>query len=205
MIYVVCEGTTERQYFSQLATIYRNKATFNFKGKSTSDTESTLKKLIPKMTSHLKKAGGLRDGDKALIVFDFDLENNKAHFREAEKWQKENERHHMLILSNPCFEYWLLLHYENGKCGLSDCDEAVKRLAKHIKGYSSKNKSIGKWELTETLINTAMANSAKRVCSGRLSKSKEGLCCTAMGNAIEEIRGVQGSSDEGHRSHNIPT
>ncbi len=190
IIYVVCEGTTERQYFKELAKLYQKEVTFNFKAKVASDTESALGKLIELMTKYLEEHEDLELGDKVFIIFDRDSKSNRAkHFEQAEKWQKENERH-MLILSNPCFEYWLLLHYE--KCSVSNSKDAVNKLAKHINGYSSKSKSLDGWKLTEALINTAMENSAQRECSGRLSKSKEVLCCTNMRGAIEVIRSMAG-------------
>lgn len=40
-----------------------------------------------------------------------------------------------LAVSNPCFEYWLLLHHDD--CGTSfvRCDEVVKRLPRFVKAY----------------------------------------------------------------------
>lgn len=41
----------------------------------------------------------------------------------------------MLAVSNPCFEVWLLLHFETCNSHVDGAGDAVRRLAKHRPGY----------------------------------------------------------------------
>jgi RloB-like protein len=40
-----------------------------------------------------------------------------------------------LAISNPCFEYWLLLHFESCSAGLSCYSDVHRRLLRHVHGY----------------------------------------------------------------------
>ena len=40
-----------------------------------------------------------------------------------------------VALSNPCFEYWLLLHFEPTGRAFPDCAAAIHALKKHLPGY----------------------------------------------------------------------
>jgi hypothetical protein len=68
------------------------------------------------------------------------------------------------IVSIPCFEYWILMHYESttmvfGASGRSPCDNLINsRLQTHIPGYSKANKAKSK-ELVETRLEQAIVNS----------------------------------------------
>jgi hypothetical protein len=56
------------------------------------------------------------------------------------------------IASVPCFELWLLLHFENVLASLHR-DEVYLQLKKHLPGYQKGNKGL--WESTKTHIATA--------------------------------------------------
>jgi hypothetical protein len=40
------------------------------------------------------------------------------------------------LVSVPCFEFWLLLHFERTTKPMRSCDEVVKHLARHVPGYT---------------------------------------------------------------------
>jgi hypothetical protein len=40
-----------------------------------------------------------------------------------------------LAVSNPCFEFWLLLHFEQYCAHLDNCDQVKKKLTRHVPGY----------------------------------------------------------------------
>ncbi|WP_404462898.1 RloB family protein [Vreelandella aquamarina] len=59
-------------------------------------------------------------------------------------------------VSNPCFEYWYLLHYKfttapyNGNAGFKSSGNLLKKeLGKHIKGYTENYPDIYKFLLNE--------------------------------------------------------
>jgi len=70
-------------------------------------------------------------------------------------WTKQSPRHH-LALSNPNFEYWLLLHFENA--GRMTSAECMLRLKKHIPGY---RKGMGFERLTREQILDAISRAKK--------------------------------------------
>jgi len=73
-------------------------------------------------------------------------------------WAKESPRHR-LAFSNPNFEYWLLLHFENA--GRLTSAECLRRLKKHIPGY---RKGMKFRQLTSKQIFDAISR-AKRMDS----------------------------------------
>lgn len=43
-----------------------------------------------------------------------------------------------VAISNPCFEYWILLHYEHCASRFRDCNKVITRLRKHDPGYKKR-------------------------------------------------------------------
>lgn len=104
------------------------------------------------MQDHLKK----HKCDESWLVIDRDSWPEE-HIQLLVDWTKKQKQRNHLALSNPKFEYWLLLHYENGnKIGSST--ECTKRLEKYIPGYNKKK--IPKFELEQ--IKTAVGRAKKR-------------------------------------------
>lgn len=68
------------------------------------------------------------------------------------------------IISIPCFEYWILMHYEAttsifGASGGSPCDDLIRtKLKNYIPSYSKADRTKSK-ELIETKLDTAIKNS----------------------------------------------
>ncbi len=70
------------------------------------------------------------------------------------------------IISIPCFEYWLLLHFENitrayrGLPGRSACKQVTKQLEKHLPGYDKADPHIYDvcYDYLETAIERAKKN-----------------------------------------------
>ena len=84
-------------------------------------------------------------------IIDFDAINKET--RETKKGKKtalyeleeyyysirEIENIH-IIINNPCFEYWLLLHFEATVKFYSTYDEMLKQLKKHLPDYEKTQK-----------------------------------------------------------------
>ena len=49
----------------------------------------------------------------------------------------------VVIVNNPCLEYWFFLHYNNGK-EFTACADAEKQVRKHLKGYEKTKKFFKK-------------------------------------------------------------
>ena len=67
------------------------------------------------------------EGDVVWCVFDRD-ENISAMLRSAGKMADKNG--YRIAFSNPCFEYWYLLHYTDHTGYLEDCDAVIRQLRK---------------------------------------------------------------------------
>lgn len=69
------------------------------------------------------------------------IENLKKYEKKVKEIKNLDKNHNVtLIVSNPCFEYWILLHFENTRknydCNSSPCNQLIEKcLKKHIAGY----------------------------------------------------------------------
>lgn len=111
--------------------------------------------VLKSMESHLRKES-LKKTDEAWIVVD------KDHWTEdqlsaLQQWAKKSENHGF-ALSNPNFEYWLLLHFEDGN-GLANSQECLIRLKRHLPSY---NKDIDNKRITLEHIAKAISRAKKR-------------------------------------------
>lgn len=89
--------------------------------------------------------------DKAIWIVDLDaiheetrnakkgdktaLQAYKEYYDELSK--KDNV---LVIVNNPCLEYWLLLHFESTSRFFDDCDKAGKKLKTHVPAYEKTEK-----------------------------------------------------------------
>jgi hypothetical protein len=83
------------------------------------------------MEKQLKKER-LRKGDEAWLVVDKD-EWTDEQLAELFAWS-ETKKEFGFALSNPQFEYWLLLHFEDGS-GIASGRQCSQKLARHLPGY----------------------------------------------------------------------
>lgn len=98
------------------------------------------------MTDHLEHEG-LKSSDEAWLVVDKDQWTDEQ-LTQLHQWSLQQENYGF-ALSNPKFEYWLLLHFEDGTGVTSsrDCTERLKRWIPEydkgsIRGKSARHKSI---------------------------------------------------------------
>ena len=118
---------TEPQYFSM----------FN-RGQSVvkvaclkSDNDSAPSKVLNRMKRYLREQS-LRKSDEAWLVVDKDQWSDEQ-LAELYDWSNQKDNYGF-ALSNPKFEYWLLLHFEDG-AGVSSSRNCVDRLRRHLPDY----------------------------------------------------------------------
>ncbi|EDO8878045.1 RloB domain-containing protein [Campylobacter coli] len=136
VILIVCEGEkTEINYLKQLKNFFRlNNITIDI---IPSENSSPLQ-----VVKFAKKKNDLFDYNEVYCVFDKDTHANftKAQ-EECEEYIKEDKNFKFeAIISNPCFEFWILLHFTctTKPFGTnSPCGELInKDLKKYIKDYT---------------------------------------------------------------------
>ena len=128
LLVIAVEGCkTEPQYFMLFNEI---QSTFHVKplcGRS----ESSPIQVLERMKSHLVREG-LQKSDEAWLVVDRD-HWPEQHLKKLHTWSESTDNYGF-ALTNPKFEYWLLLHFEDG-IKISSSRKCSERLRKHIPHY----------------------------------------------------------------------
>ena len=141
MFVLAVEGTkTELEYFYMFR--YDNPAIHieclkSKHGASPSQVLRNMKKCLKDLE--------LQEDDEAWLITDKDNWDDNE-LTVLYQWAQTKENYHF-ALSNPSFEYWLLLHFEDGK-KISNQKKCKERLKKHIPDYDKKidpNKFKGKF------------------------------------------------------------
>ncbi len=122
---VICEGETEVGYINLLKTWYKSPIRIVSHIEGTKITPS----LVEKRTKELK----ISQWDKVhtFLMYDMDVQaiNEKLRKCKAE-----------MLLSNPCFEIWLLLHAKDQKASI-ETDALIKELKKSAPMWKNYSKS----------------------------------------------------------------
>ncbi len=151
MFVVVAEGTvTEREYFSLMNedSIVRVKC---LKSRSNLPPKEALRRA----QEYVRKED-LKRTDEAWVVVDKDSWPD-GHLVELRAWS-QSRPNYGFALSNPKFEYWLLLHFESAD-GVQTAGECDRRLTKHLPGY---DKHIEPKDFPAETIRAAVARAKKR-------------------------------------------
>lgn len=151
MFVIVAEGTvTEREYFSLLNAelIVRIKCLRNRNNLPPNEALLRAQEYVRKE--------GLRKIDEAWVVVDKDSWPEE-HLVELHAWA-QGKKNYGFALSNPKFEYWLLLHFEDA-AGVHTGNDCDKKLAKHLPRY---DKHIEAQHFSIDRIQAAAARAKRR-------------------------------------------
>ena len=91
--------------------------------------------------------------DEAWCVFD--IEQVGTHHSLEQALAYARKRNFQLALSNPAFEYWLLLHFERTGRAFTNATEVINSLSHHIPNYS---KSMAVYRLVREQTEQAIDN-----------------------------------------------
>lgn len=148
---IATEGAkTEPQYFSIFNDQNSIVRVICLKGKNRSSPLQVLKRIKTCI-----EETSLRPSDEAWVVIDKD-NWAEEHLIILFDWSKKSERYG-LAMTNPKFEYWLLLHFEDGY-GVSNGKECSTRLKKYIPEY---DKSFDPRIITKIMIDKAIGRAKK--------------------------------------------
>jgi hypothetical protein len=129
-ILIMCGGIrTERQYFEGLMKARRNPSV---------EVRLLSKGVAPdQLVRHAKRVG---DGyDEMWCVVDTD------EFDIAKAARLADELGVRLVVSNPCFELWLLLHFDDHRGAARSYKELRPKLIKHVPGYDKCRLEFGQF------------------------------------------------------------
>lgn len=150
---VICEGETEVCYINLLKTWYKSPIRIVSHIEGTKITPS----LVEKRTKELK----ISQWDKVHTFLMYDMDVQAIN----EKLQKCKAK---MLLSNPCFEIWLLLHAKDQKAAI-ETDALIKELKKSAPVWKNYSKSA----FTDT--QKAFLNSNKDIAVARAKELHEFL------------------------------
>jgi hypothetical protein len=179
---IIVDGQTEFWYFQMLL---RNNRSLSVHLKP----EIPQKKKLVDQFEIVKE--NAKHYDKVIWIVDLDVivaENNKTkkgekpiliQFRDYCEELKKN-RNVTVLVNNPCFEYWLLLHFESTTKFFSKCDDAIKQLKKHLPYYAKTSKFYTKEDndiylILKFRLKNAIAN-AKKTGSFSFDNPHTGIC-----------------------------
>jgi hypothetical protein len=124
------------------------------------------------------------DEDELWCVFDTEDGSNASGLLEA--YSKADREEIKLAVSNPSFEYWYLLHYEETGREFLNADAVISRLRRFMKEYE-KNKSV--YSKIKRYLTVAALPHAQRLRSCNPSLwSEKGNPSTGVDILVEKIK-----------------
>ena len=149
---VATEGVkTEPQYFAMLNEHHSVIRMDCIKSNHRSSPLQVLKRMKDRL-----KQETLKNSDEAWLVVDKDQWTDEQ-LAQLHRWSQDADNYGF-ALSNPKFEYWLLLHFEDGtKIGSSR--ECSARLNNHIPGY---DKGLEVRKFTPDMVEAAIRRAKVR-------------------------------------------
>lgn len=155
-IFAIVEGTSEKIYLER---IRRLNSSISIKIKVTNQKKATD---IVNECHKLSLGEGLLPTDVLIAVFDCDAISEKdmeSAIALARKYKI------ILAVSNLCFEYWLLLHFEEPPLRLDTEDLYEEELSKLLGKKYNKSSGLGD-KITFNTTESAVKNARKRLPSG---------------------------------------
>ena len=137
--FVFCEGETEVAYTEMLRSQYRLPIHIIAK--------KTLQNVTSALVERCKAVYVQTASDKTYLMYDLDVTEM------LERLQKVSGAE--LLCSNPCFELWLLLHYDEVKAAITS-EDSLKKLSAVAKQYK-------KGTLSEEMIKHINENADKAI------------------------------------------
>lgn len=197
VVLIICEGAkTEPNYFKALRTHLRlNRENIVIhEGHKGNDPLSLVNAAEEEFVRARRRDPEKQGYDHVFVVFDRDTHTT---YNDAlQKINGLNEKYKgkfKAIVSIPCFEIWLLLHFEyttrqhGASGGNSPCDNLIRDLNAHIAGYAKGNAGI--FEVTKDLINEAVKN-AKLLEAHRESAQTDNPS-TKVHHLVEYLIGIR--------------
>ena len=111
--------------------------------------------VLRRMEQYLEREE-IKNSDEAWLVVDKDQWSERQLAR-LHRWSQGADNYGF-ALSNPKFEYWLLLHFEDGKRGRTS-NECSRRLKRHLPGY---DKDVHGRKFTKESIALALSRAEQR-------------------------------------------
>ena len=135
MFLIATEGAkTEPQYFACFNAFNEFSSTVHVKCIRKRQGASSPQHVLKAMKQHLAD-NNIKNSDEAWLVIDKDRWT-ELQLGELHTWSQE-KKNYRVALSNPKFEYWLLLHFENIDGNLTST-QCTNKLRRHLPQYDKR-------------------------------------------------------------------
>jgi hypothetical protein len=181
---IVCEGETEQEYF-EAARIHYHLTTAEVVVADNTKGSAPIS-VVECAEERAAEQGGY---DTIFCVFDRDghesFDRARAKIRGLASRSRNRLNMHEAI-SVPCFELWVLLHFERSDRPFQKCADVVGRIQReHLDGYAKANDEIAKQLLLR--VETALANALW--LEGRTGIEEENPS-TSVNAVVQHLRDV---------------
>ncbi|RPI75994.1 MAG: RloB domain-containing protein [Desulfobacteraceae bacterium] len=196
VVLIICEGAkTEPNYFKALRTHLRlNKENIVIhEGHKGNDPQSLAIAAEEASTKERSRDPEKQGYDRVFVVFDKDAHagyNNAL--QKIDGLNKRFKGKFEAIVSVPCFELWLLLHFGYttkpyaATGNKSPCDNLISDLEKHIPGYAKG--AMGSFEKTKDFLDEAVKNA--RLLEQHQETARTDNPSTKVHHLVECLRGL---------------
>ena len=185
-VLIVTEGEkTEPLYFEELVSHYRL-STANIELVGVGAEPDAVVEIARELRNQ-----EIQNGDKFDRVYCIFDRNRHPNFANASN--RARQLRLRLARSWPCFEYWLLLHFEyvrspfTGSGGRSDCDNCIRALRKHIGDYEKA--TPGLFRLLENKLDAAKSNARTAKQDARSTGTNDPS--TEMHELVEYLQNIK--------------
>lgn len=190
-ILIACEGSkTEPIYFNSIRNELRSPTLeiIVLRNQGKTDPGNIIEILIEKR-QQMKDEKRWTTNDAAWAVFDGDEHIEKSRTSWENAINRANSQKINLAITNPCFELWYLIHFQDHLSQISR-DTLIKLLNKHIPDY---DKSMC---LYPKPLKTEMEKAIK--CANKIAKQIErdelyeysNPCCSGLSKLISSLLGL---------------
>ena len=137
---VVIEGEkTEKNYLETLCKRLRLSADVKIvhpKGTDPMTLVRSASQLRDEQSERAKRVLNQVEYDEVWVVFDLEQTHDERRRLADEAMALPEAAALRFARSDPCFEYWLLIHVEDTAAAFKDCAAVIRRLKKHWKDYT---------------------------------------------------------------------
>jgi len=111
-----------------------------FKVLPTAGGRSSPEAVLERLDSY-RREYDISEGDELWVCIDLDHWAEAAHIANLRRVQKEAEdKGYSVALSNPCFDFWILLHFEDPPSdGIRRCGDVADRLRQILGGFTKRS------------------------------------------------------------------
>jgi len=176
-MFIVVKGRSEKIYFERFRTPNSQIAVRIYESKDR-DAEGMIRKCI----QLIERSGLDTETDDIIAVFDADR-NSLEKIEKAKELCSENNI--KMYISNPSFEYWLLLHFEDNTATHAQKD-LEERLEKHLGIRYVKSAGINEHIENES-VQKAINRSKKLLPDGDPLRCKTKCPSTCLHRLVEKL------------------